>query len=489
MAIDSQARGLAGRAIGSVLDVHPFEALDIWPAFDGGAAGTWDATTYANWISGIESNFAGEIASGSVVKVDRGASSDITKHLYSYTAGSGPTKVLLMAGQHGDEKNGMFAAMRWFEQFLRSGHPVMARLRRALTVVWVPTVNPGSYGSARKNPNDVNLNRNYDFYWDRYSPGSSNNNKGASAFSELETQIVKTIVDEGCRVLIDCHNVGAGETAYTILTSPPSPWVLGKRGLTYGAADLWASVYSGTWAEIDVPTKANPTSYSWHSYYALWSKGWRNAASLIVEMAADALGSTPNTVLSRAAAKAYCGFITTFLLTWMREGQRAPHPYPVVWSASRISPASATSITSGGTLIDTTTATALTFDAITPNPLGLTTQAYIDTLYPSPGGIELYADGYIEGGGTQTTRVDINLTVDGAAVRPTSVEVPSSATRRTTFALSWRISKTSLDASTIPRVGLTFARAGTGDSTKIIRASLFARFTPNDDIWPVPGLN
>lgn len=474
--------------LSSVLPLR-YEALDIWSGFDG-TGGDWNAATYSAWMAGIDAHFAAEISGGSVVKTDRGACSDGANHIFSYTAGSGTMKVLLLAGQHGEERIGQYAAMRWFEQFVRSTNPLIAGLRRSLQVIWVPTASPSSYASARKNSNDVDPNRNYGFYWSRFTPPNTSFNKGSAAFSEPESQVVKTIIDEGAICLVDCHNMGPGEMAETLKISPPSPWALGKRALVYGAARAWQEVYGGTWSESDTVRDGNPTSYSWASYYNLWNKSRWNAASVLIETNADAEGSTSQTIMSAAAAKSYCGFITMFLTAWLAEGQSPPTGYPVTWMGRRVTEAASTSITSGGTLIDTTTETAITFDQFGPTG-GSSSRDYLDAIYPCPGMIELYADGYIEGGGTTATRIDLRFSVDGTASAESfvSIVVPATATHRAPFNLSHRISASAVDGVTIPRIRLLAARVSAGDSVKLKRARMFARFTPNTDVSPSPNVN
>lgn len=464
-----------------------YEALDIFSGFSGVASGgTWDATTYAAWIAGIDAYFG-----GSAAKTDRGASSDGTTHIYSYTAGSGGLTVLLNSGTHGEEKLGQFAAMRWFDAFVNSSHPTMAALRETLTVIWIPTLSPSTYGTARKNSNDVDVNRNFGFYWSRFTPPSPDYNKGSAAFSEPESSVIKAIFDaEDIAAFVDCHNQGPGESVNTLNVSPPSAWALGKRGLVYGAAQAWANIYGGTWAELDNPREGNPTAYSWANYYALWNQGRPNFASVLIECNADAAGSTTNSILSAAAAKNYGGFITSFLLAWLAEGQSAPSPYGVVWNARRANNNDAVSITAGGTLIDTTTATALTFDEFSPTG-GNSSRAYLDSLYPCPGGINIYADGYLEGGGATGARVDFTIAVNGTQQSQSicSVQAPASATQRVAFVLSHRITLATLDGSSIPRITLLANRVGAGDNAKLKRFRLWAEFVPNSVTNPSPNVN
>jgi hypothetical protein len=475
-----------------------YEPLDIWPAFSGAASGgTWDATTYGAWIAGINANLAAEISAGTIVKTDRGLCSDGVNTIWSYAAGSGKLKVLLNAGIHGAEKFGQFAAMRWFEQFVKSDHPTMVMLRRMLRVTWVPTASPSAYvAGTRVNSNGVDPNRQFEYYWDRYVSNPAFDPKGAAVLSEPEAILMKALVDEGNILVIDCHDLGSTSTTPTMRANPPDCWHLGKRGLIYTASKLWQQAYGATWTELNAQGVSQPSLCSWSSFYNTIVNGVSNAASVTVETSSLMGGSTHYTNITQTGAKNYNGYITHIILTWLSEGQRPPEPYSAVWSAVRATDAPSTSITSGGTLIDTAAGvfTAFKFDGLSPVLVGATQQDYLDAIPLGPGAFILSTDGYIEGDASGETRIDIGFYRDGVAIASalSSITTPANASRRQAFSLRRRvfIDPSWLDGETIPRFDVRFSKAdGSHPSAKVKRAGFTVEWVPNSLINSVPLVN
>ena len=488
---------MVGTVVLPPMGVSPYQALDIWPRMQAANGESWDASSYAQWISTLDGKLATAVAQGRVTKTDRGACSDGVNKLYSYAAGTGFAHVLLIAGVHGDERIGMFAAANWFERFVNSIDPTMALLRKTLKVTYVPFVNPSAFGTLRVNANGVEINRNYDFYWTRYSPPSSEFAKGSSAFSEAESQVIKTIIDKGAVCFIDCHNMGNDAIAQTMQVQAPSSWVIGKRGLCFAAAEIWAQKYGATWADQDSdPDLANPTGVSWSSYYNLWNKFRYNAASVLFECNGNMGGST-TTLLTATAAKNYCGMITTFILTWLNAGQSAPQSQPMVYYGARLTPADTTAMSSGGTMISDTTQRAITLDTFAPFASG-GAKDYLEVVFPSPGVLQIHADGYIEGGGSATRRIDVTVSVAQSSDLTSyavdsnayaSVLVPAAATDRQSFALSARTTLTSLTGDNRARIKLLFQGPASGDNVKVRRARLWAEFFPSSRLQRTPPSN
>ena len=62
----------------------------------------------------------------------------------------------------------------------------------------VPIVNPWGFANQeRENVNNVDLNRNFDYYWENGSgkSPSGKNYKGSKVFSERESRNMKTLVE------------------------------------------------------------------------------------------------------------------------------------------------------------------------------------------------------------------------------------------------------------------------------------------------------
>lgn len=442
-------------------------ALDIWDPFDyTGVASGWLADTWANFITGVDANLATQITAGSVVKTDLGASSNSDRHIYKYVAGEGAAHVLLSGTTHGDHKISVAAAMRWFEQFVKNGSPQMQYLRKALKVTWVPSFCPSGYKATRLNANSVDINRNFPFFWDWYVAPSAQFAKGSTVNDQPETVIAMSLVtgSDPPLCLVDCHdgNGGTGEFTY----GGPSPFVLGSRQLAMVAASWWQSTYNNSGNLTLVPNEFNdeqpPLFHNWFAYYQRWQADRVNAASVLIDPDPLLLSST-STNVTRNAMKAYCGFITMYLLAWLAHGQMPAPAYPVIWTARRSTDDSGTAIGSGGTLINNGTNTALTFDAITPDR-STSNRDYLDIPYVYPMMVVCRADGYLESDGA-TARVDVMFEKEGASKNESasSIQVPATSGQRVPFVCTYVTAPYDPDGVSIDRYRLMFQRiSGTG---------------------------
>ena len=95
--------------------------------------------------------------------------------------GSGP-RVLITAGHHGNEK--IATHMVWH---------VLPKLK-GFEFLIIPVVNPDGFAAHRRtNTNGVDLNRNYDFEWEKGY--EANGSIGSMPFSEPETKAVQYIIE------------------------------------------------------------------------------------------------------------------------------------------------------------------------------------------------------------------------------------------------------------------------------------------------------
>jgi hypothetical protein len=452
----------------------PWSALDIWDEVNWTTLGT-----YAAYIASIDAALAGEIASGDVVKTDRGACSDGSTRVYSYRAGEGTARWVLVAGQHGTEQLGMAAARRWFEAFAQSTDPVMRALRDALQVEFVPAANPAGYRSSRTAPGGggTDPNRNYPFFWAEGAasaaayPSSGSQYKGASALSLAETTIIKAIVDEGRTLgVIDCHDQVVTDPDELIYAGPSS-WALGNRELVYQAAEAWHAVYGSglTSRELLTPGTVLPSLVDWASWYLRWSLGRRNAASVLVEAPGDA-GASTTTLTTRTGIQRYAGFITLFLQRWFASGQRAPAAVKTHWFGRRITDSPALTATDQAVVWD---------GGISPNNGPTTTLDYIDAVPHAPGAFYIRFKGYAASA-TSGDRVDVRIEVNGAVIDNTVDSVTiNSVDGRVHFESIHREPVTALDGATVYRFRAV-ARRGAGTGGPVIRrGQLEVEFVPN----------
>lgn len=334
-------------------------AADLWAAFDssGAAAESWSATTYSGWTSGLATHFASEISSGAVTVTDLGACSDGSNHIYSYKAGTGPYNVLIVSGQHGGETLGMWASMRWFEQFVRSDDPTYAAMQQLLTVTWIPSANPYGYNLGRKNANGVDLNRNHNLLWSSYTDAGgfgASDYKGTAAKSEPEAAIIDNLIDAGdFRVVLDCHNfsaTGVNEGQIGL----PGAYFLGARQFGIDVLKAWNTFngvgYNTSYAHVN---NTIPSLNNYASYVGRHVNGRGDCATALLEANADIGGST-YTNMSKRGARAYAGLIHMYLGMWLpRAGTEISKPFTYQMFHYRINQQDATTVAAGGGLIDT----------------------------------------------------------------------------------------------------------------------------------------
>lgn len=119
--------------------------------------------------------------------------------------------VIVIGGIHGGESAGAYAVRTLFvdlcENYLKDER--LNYLHNNVRFVIFPVANPYGFGGTYKNGNGVNLNRNFGYGWDDASYESSDKlYGGASAFSEAETQYIKSVIDNNQNVLcvLDIHS-------------------------------------------------------------------------------------------------------------------------------------------------------------------------------------------------------------------------------------------------------------------------------------------
>ena len=119
--------------------------------------------------------------------------------------------IIVISGIHGGESAGAYAVRTLFvdlcENYLKDER--LNYLHNNVRFVIFPVANPYGFGGTYKNGNGVNLNRNFGYGWDDASYESSDKlYGGASAFSEAETQYIKSVIDNNQNVLcvLDIHS-------------------------------------------------------------------------------------------------------------------------------------------------------------------------------------------------------------------------------------------------------------------------------------------
>lgn len=100
----------------------------------------------------------------------------------------GRSPVLFIAnGIHGDERTGARSMLKFIEHIASEVDETAKIIKRHLTIYACINVNPdGMIADSRKNDNNVNLNRNWPYYWS----AASDSDKGSAPLSESETTAI-----------------------------------------------------------------------------------------------------------------------------------------------------------------------------------------------------------------------------------------------------------------------------------------------------------
>ena len=215
---------------------------------------------YSNFIASIDS-----LVSGSAwVKNDEGVCSDGSNHIYSIELGdsSKPT-ILIDGGMHGYNE---WRCCYWVRDFAselvsptnKAHSMAMAKLRSKFHFIIIPCLNPHGYiNNVRWNFNEVDINRNFDSDWAAYGPEDGWGGKGSSAFSEVESTLIKNLIDMHKPVMyINTHTWGssAGGTNSFGATTNLKQLLLGKD--IVDSIKLAWNTYMVYWGQPDSVPKA-----------------------------------------------------------------------------------------------------------------------------------------------------------------------------------------------------------------------------------------
>lgn len=224
-------------------DRHYLEGVEFAPinedkaifGYDDSPFDTFNSTSvFADLISFIDNRVADRVAAdnaigsgyGYVHKTDVGRDASGTYQMISYDCyspkGMGlegeiekhilqkPTFVIV-GGQHGDEKGAPFACAHLIDLLTNKWetNPVLEYLHWNTRLVFIPCGNPwGMTNNNYLNSNHVNLNKNWGYnFVANTAPDNPNDNTGAHAFSEAETQLIKNVIasQENAVNVIDFH--------------------------------------------------------------------------------------------------------------------------------------------------------------------------------------------------------------------------------------------------------------------------------------------
>ena len=124
---------------------------------------------------------------------------------------------------HGNETSGFFSMCHITNMLVNEWekHPQLAYMRKNVRLIWVPMVNPWGFANQeRENVNNCDLNRNFDYNWDKSggTDPAEKNYKGKAPFSEAESQNMRQLVQSisGLTAHIDLHDIISVKADYCL---------------------------------------------------------------------------------------------------------------------------------------------------------------------------------------------------------------------------------------------------------------------------------
>lgn len=183
----------------------------------------YEKLSYKDFIDSYE-----ELVFKGWTKLNLGRCSDGINDIVGLSLGNldKPT-IFIQGGIHGLNE---WRSCYWVKQFAKE----LVDPTNSLTVTYfselkskfhffvIPCLNPFGYiNFVRWNANQVDINRNFDVFWESFEPEVGWGGKGAYPFSEIEAQIVRDLINEYKPILfLDHHSWGAGAGGTNQIGSP-----------------------------------------------------------------------------------------------------------------------------------------------------------------------------------------------------------------------------------------------------------------------------
>lgn len=131
-------------------------------------------------------------------------------------------KILVTSCIHGDEKGGFYCMYKFFDHYFKNDSNLISDILTDIDIDYIPILNPYGFNiTNRRNARNVDLNRNFDHNWESISNDDPIYNKGDSAESEVETQLITDFYRNHASEYVwylDMHNSGKfGGQGYTFM--------------------------------------------------------------------------------------------------------------------------------------------------------------------------------------------------------------------------------------------------------------------------------
>lgn len=180
--------------------------IDDFKSYTYGSTETGLLLKYYKWecTQITKTNLYNGISTGELMYTDR---------LYS------DNTIIIFTGVHGNEKQSIWSTYNVIKDILTNDKENNIYIRNNFNLLIVPCVNPyGINNNLRRNSNDVDINRNFSYYWDSYE----SEYKGSTAFSEIESKFCKSILDmynskqgHNGTVVLDLHDFTGEDGTYS----------------------------------------------------------------------------------------------------------------------------------------------------------------------------------------------------------------------------------------------------------------------------------
>ncbi len=210
------------------LDVYDPEPVPSWnEAVDGVTGGT--TTINADWLYAEWDKLVNASRDKLIRQEDIGVSQDGAYPIrqYLWVGVNNPTgspadrtlrEVLVTAGIHGSETVSMLGLLYFMKDLVEKGDeiPALRWLYYNTRIRIVPVANPWGVSQlpkVRNNSRGVNINRNFDYLWDKIPPTQQGDDghKGDAPFSESETEALRRwfgMFASRAVAYIDIHSMG-----------------------------------------------------------------------------------------------------------------------------------------------------------------------------------------------------------------------------------------------------------------------------------------
>jgi len=146
-------------------------------------------------------------------------------------------KIILHTGTHGEEKSTPLILANFLHHLVNDWeeNELLEWIRWNVHLIVVPVTNPSGYNNNRKvNENGVDLNRNFDYDWEKHGSTDPEDRfyKGEEPFSEVESQYIRDLILDNTDAIAfyDYHMTGRTgnekwkDRFWTILKIFPEKW-------------------------------------------------------------------------------------------------------------------------------------------------------------------------------------------------------------------------------------------------------------------------